>query len=197
MRLLSAVLLLLGLAVPTAAPPAAAQQAVPWTVDHGQSRLGFLFTQSGSQYQGSFSDWTADIVFDREDLANSSIAITIGMGSVTTGSDDRDGLLRSSMLFDTFTFPEARFLAEELVATGENSFEARGQLTIRDVTRDVVLPFTLSEVQDAAEAVRAEGRLDINRLDYGVGQGQWQDTSMVADAVAVVFEVLATRAGGQ
>ena len=188
MPLVAALPLLLGLLL---APPAAAQQATPWKLDHGQSRLGFLFTQSGSQYEGSFADWTADIVFDREDLANSSIDITIEVGSVDTGNADRDGLLRSSMLFDTFTWPQARFVADELAATGDGGFEARGQLTIRDVTRDVVLPFTMTDRQPQG-SVLAEGRLEIDRLDYGVGQGQWQDTSMVADAVAIVFEVVAS-----
>lgn len=188
MRLTAFLLLLLSLAL----PPAAAQEAAPWTVEEDRSRLAFLFTQSGSQYEGSFGDWTAEIVFDRQDLENSSLEIVIDIGSVDTGNDDRDGLLRSSMLFDTFTYPEARFLSDELVSTGDDRFEARGRLTIRDVTREVVLPFTLSEA--GGDAVLAEGRLDIDRLDYGVGQGQWQDTAMVADAVAIVFQVLATRA---
>src|SRR5690606_28618679 len=100
MRLTAFLLLLLGLAL----PPAAAQEAAPWTVEEDRSRLAFLFTQSGSQYEGSFGDWTAEIVFDRQDLENSSLEIVIDIGSVDTGNDDRDGLLRSSMLFDTFTY---------------------------------------------------------------------------------------------
>ncbi len=187
MRLLKPLALLLAVA----ASPAAAQEAPRWSVDHETSELAFLFTQSGSEYEGVFQAWTADIAFDPENLAGSAIAVTIDMASAETGSDDRDQLLRTAPLFDVEAYPEGRFESDEIVETGEGAYEARGRLTLRDVTRDVALPFTLTIDEGVAEA---EGRLDIERLDYGVGQGQWADTSMVADPVAIRFEIRADRA---
>lgn len=182
-----ALMLLLGLGPVL---PAAAQTAPLWTVDPARSRLGFEFEQSGSRYAGRFARWAAEIAFDPDDLAHSTIAVTVELASVDTGADDRDGLLRSAPLFDVAEFPQGLFLADEIVAAGPGRYEASGQLTLRDVTRDVVLPFALTIHGTHAEA---EGRLEIRRLDYGIGQGQWRDTSMVADPVAVVFELSATR----
>ena len=189
MRLLKPFVLVAALAA--ASVPAAAQEAPRWVVDHEASKLAFLFTQSGSEYEGVFQSWTAEIAFDPDDLAASALAVTIDMASAETGSDDRDQLLRTAPLFDVESYPEGRFESGEIVETGEGAYEARGRLTLRDQTRDVVLPFTLAIDDGVAEA---EGRLDIKRLDYGVGQGQWADTSMVADPVAIRFEIRATRA---
>lgn len=168
---------------------AAAQEAPRWAVEKESSRLAFLFTQSGSQYEGRFSEWSADIAFDPDDLEGSAVEVTVDMASAETGSADRDQLLRSAPLFAVADHPQGRFVSQEIVAT-DSGYEARGTLTLRGVTRDVVLPFTLAIEDGRAEA---EGRLEIARLDYGIGQGQWQETSMVADAVAVVFEIRAER----
>lgn len=186
--------ILLTLLLPLAALPApatAADGSAPaWRVDHQASSLGFLFRQSGSEYEGRFAEWSAEIAFDPEDLPASAVEVTIDLASADTGSEDRDQLLRSAPLFDVASHPEGRFRSSEIVAAGEG-YEARGELTLRGVTREVVLPFTLAIEAGVAEAA---GRLEIRRLDYGIGQGQWQDTSMVADPVAIVFELRAERA---
>ncbi|MEX0759977.1 MAG: YceI family protein [Tistlia sp.] len=186
MRHLALSILLLAVATGT---PAAAQEAPVWRVEHQASSLVFLFTQSGSETKGRFGTWSAEIAFDPEDLANSAVAVTIDLASADTGSGDRDQLLRSAPLFDVANHPQGRFVSTEIVAAGEG-YEARGELTLRGVTRQVVLPFVL-EIED--ERAEAEGRLEIRRLDYGIGQGQWQDTSMVADPVAILFELRAER----
>lgn len=183
--------LLAGLCAALAAPlPAAAQSAPRWTVDHETSSLAFLFTQSGSQYEGRFGRWTAEIAFDPDDLEASAIEVTIEMASADTGSADRDDLLRTAPLFDVANHPQGRFLSEEIVAAGDG-YEAHGQLTLRGVAKAVVLPFALEIRNDKAEAA---GRLDISRLEFGVGQGQWAATDTVADPVAIVFDIRAARA---
>ena len=77
-------------------------------------------------------------------------------------------------------------------------YEARGKLTLRDVTRDAVLPFTLAIVDDPAQPGRqratARGRLIIKRLDYGVGQNEWAGTGQVANEVTIDLNVVAGRA---
>lgn len=173
---------------PAVVPPAAAQTAPRWSVEQENSKLAFLFIQSGSEYEGRFTDWSADIAFDPDNLAGSAIGVTVDMASVDTGSADRDELLRSAPLLDVANHAEARFVSDEIIAAGEGSYEARGKLTLRGVTQEVVLPFSLAIENGRAEA---GGRLEIARLDYGVGQGQWQATDMVADTVAIVFEVQA------
>ena len=71
-------------------------------------------------------------------------------------------------------------------------------MTLRDVTREVMLPFTLEfeKGQGGRIKARAKGELQILRLDYGVGQGIWQDVSVVFDEVAISIDILASRPGG-
>jgi polyisoprenoid-binding protein YceI len=95
-------------------------------------------------------------------------------------------------------FPEARFVSSSITAKGGDRYEALGKLTIRDVTRDTVLPFTLAIVDDPAQPGRlratARGRLPLKRLDYGVGQNEWAGTGQVANEVTVDLNVVAARA---
>lgn len=171
------------------AVPASAQQAPVWIADPDESRVGFIAIQSGSDVEGRFNDWTADIAFDPE-TATGRVEIVIQTASVDSGARDRDDSVKGDGLLHVEAFPEARFLAERFEATGEGSFEAHGDLTLRDTTRSVVLPFTLAVTGETAQAA---GELTVDRLDYGVGQGLWADTSMIPAEVRIFFEILATR----
>ena len=65
---------------------------------------------------------------------------------------------------------------------------------MRDVTKDVTLPFTLDIAEENGVLVaKAVGEITVKRLEYGVGQGQWQDTATVADEVVIGFDLTATR----
>ncbi len=172
-----------------AAAPAAAQDAPTWAVDPENSRVGFVAIQSGDEVEGSFSAWTADIAFDPE-TATGRIEAVVQTGSVESGSRDRDDSLKGDGLLHVEAFPQARFVADKFRTTGEGAYEAIGELTLRDTTREVVLPFTLAVEGTTAEAA---GELSVDRLDYGVGQGQWADTSMIGAEVRIVFEIAATR----
>jgi polyisoprenoid-binding protein YceI len=179
-----ALVLCLGLAA-----PAAAQEAPVWSVVQDDSRLGFVATQSGSDVEGEFQDWNAEIAFDPEAAAG-RVAVTVQTASVATGARDRDDSLKGDGLLHVEAYPEARFVAERFAATGENAYEATGALTLRGTTREVVLPFTLTVSGDTAEA---QGELTVDRLDFGVGQGQWADTSTIGAEVRIVFDLTATR----
>ena len=176
-----------GLAV-SAVPPALAE---PWTVDQDASLLGFVARQGGSPVEGRFTSFEAEIEFDPDDLEASRVSVAIDMASATTGAADRDSALPSAAWFDVPAFPEARFETTAFSRLDGNRFEAEATLTIRDVSREVVLPFTLEISGDVAHVV---GELEILRTDYGVGQGQWESGDVVALEVIVVVDVTATRA---
>ena len=167
------------------AGPAVAEPPL-WTVDHEQSRLGFVADQDGGDVEGWFEAWSAQITFDPDDLMASHIIAEINMASVETGSSIQESDIRSEGLFHVEAYPQGRFESLEITATGDESYEARGELTLRETTREVVLPFTL--VIDGQNA-QAEGGLTIKRLDYGIGQGDWEDTSVVANEVEIFFEI--------
>ena len=196
--------------------PALAGPQDAWTIDPGKSSLGFSVAQVGAIVSGRFPAWTGEIVLDPAALAAARIDIRIAMPPVTTNNRDVDSLMKlgpfisestnnrdvDSLMkgpnfLDVLKFPEARFVASSVVARGGERYEAQGKLTIRDVTRDAVLPFTLTIADDPARPGRlgatARGRLILKRLDFGVGQNEWAGTGQVANEVTVDLNVVAGR----
>ncbi len=167
-----------------------------WTIEDG-SRVGFQVRQSGAPVEAWFERFEGEIRFDPAQLETSRLWIEIETGSVNSRSSDRDNTIRSRDLFDVETWPVARFEADGFRHGGGEAYEARGRLTLRDMTLELALPFALTiephPIEAGAEQATARGEVTLLRLDYGVGQGQWQDTSMVPNEVLVRFEILAKR----
>lgn len=190
--IVAALLVPLGLTTPVLAGP-----QDPWTVDPRASSLTFSATQTGAFVNGRFPSWSGNIVLDPAALAGARIEIAIQMPPMTAGNQDVDSLMKGANFLDVRKFPEARFVATTVAALGGDRYEARGKLTLRDVTRDVVLPFTLAIVDNPAQAgtlrATARGKLIIKRLDYGIGQNEWAGTGQVANEVTIDLNVVASR----
>jgi polyisoprenoid-binding protein YceI len=167
-----------------------------WTIED-ESTIGFTATQQGQPVEGRFERFEAAIVLDPAALAGSRIDVVIDVGSIATGHKDRDAALRSASFFAVERWPSARFTSEEIVHEQGDRYLAHGALTIRDVTREVTLPFelTIAPHPDATDRLRAEaqGELSIARLDYGVGQGDFASTKTVGDEVVIRIAITATR----
>lgn len=167
-----------------------------WIVDDG-SVLGFLALQQGSDVQGSFENFAAEIVFDVDDLANSRLLVDIDITSIATGHNDRDKTLNSPSFFDSETWPEATFESKTITANADGGFDVVADLTMRDVTKEVTLPFTLEITEDPDDPTReiaeAKGEFPVLRLDYGIGQGDWTSTTTVADEVVISIDIRASR----
>lgn len=168
-----------------------------WTLDPKGSSLSFSVAQVGSIVSGRFPTWTGDIVLDPSSLASARIDIRIDTRPVSTNNRDVDSLMKGPNFLDVQKFPEARFVSTSISGSGDR-YEARGKLTIRDVTRDTVLPFTLAITDDSSQPGRvratARGRIMLKRLDYGVGQNEWASTGQAANEVTVDLNVVAGRA---
>jgi polyisoprenoid-binding protein YceI len=177
-------------------PAVARAQAQSWTLADG-SAIRFTALQQGAPVEGRFERFTAEIIFDPGNLPASRIEVEIDTASVATGHKDRDTTLRAPDLFDVERWPSARFASDRLALLGGDSYEAQGQLIIRDVQKDVVLPFELTiadhPVDPGLLLARASGGLTISRLDYGVGQGDWASTVMVGENVEIAIEIVATK----
>lgn len=161
--------------------------ATQWTLEPKQSKLAFVGTQAGAEFEGKFEKFTADIKFDPKDLAGSRFDVKIDMNSVNSQDEERDATLQTDDLFNTKRWPTSHYLAESFKDLGGGKFSATGKLTIRDITRPVPLEFTF---QDKNGTAWLKGSTKIKRIDFGVGQNDWQDTSTVANDVQVKFELM-------
>ncbi|MFI4975921.1 MAG: YceI family protein [Caulobacterales bacterium] len=173
----------------TAAPAIAAPPA--WAVDKAASHLTFSSSVQGAPFSGQFRLWDAAIRFDPKDLAHSSVVATIDMASAVSGDKDRDISMPTEDWFWTSRFPRATFAAAAFRATGPGRYEAVGTLSMRGVSKPLTLPFSLAITGASA---KMSARVGINRLAFGVGQGEWQTTETVPAAVVVSVDLTAHRA---
>jgi polyisoprenoid-binding protein YceI len=158
--------------------------AAQWSMQPKDSKLTFVGVQAGAQFEGGFDKFTADISFDPKDLATSRFDVKIDTASVNTQDDERDTTIKSADLFDVKRFPSAHYVADKFTDKGGNKYSATGKLTLRDVTRDVPIDFTF---ENKGGDAWLKGTAKIKRLDFGVGQGEWKDTSQVGNDVQVRF----------
>lgn len=168
-------IMLFALALPCAAA------ATDYTVQSAQSRLGFSTTFQGESFDGQFGQWTAAIGYDPADLANSAFDVKVTLASVKTGDSDRDGALPGPDFFDVAKFPQAHFVTTGFRQDGAQVI-ADGKLTLRGVTRPVSLKVDFRPAGNGA-TLDVEGI--VKRLDFGVGGGDYADTSVIGADVKV------------
>ena len=181
-------------APPAPAPAAPAAAASHYTLDLAKSTLEFTFLQAGAKDTGRFPRFTVALDYAGADPAGGRLEVTIDVAAVDTGDKERDETLRSDDLFAVKKFPQAHFLATQIVKTA-GGYEADGALTIRGVTRATKVPFTFREATEAGAAVGyLAGKTVVRRLDFGVGQGEWQATDQAGNEVTVSFTLRLTRA---
>lgn len=151
-----------------------------------KSQIGFVSKQMGVPVDGSFKKFSAQVAFDPAKPEAGRAQIDIDLASIDAGSTEANDEVKGKGWFNTREFPTAKFVSASVKSLGGGRYEARGQMTIKGRTRDVVAPFTYKP--DDAGAV-IEGSIPVLRLQYGVGEGVWSDTSTVADEVLVKFHL--------
>lgn len=171
-------------------------RAATWNLQ-SDSQLLFHFVQSGVPFTGNFKRFEARIEFDPNKPEAGRINVNIDVASLDTQNSERDTMLRSPELFDTEKWPQAIFTADTIQAREPRQYEARGTLTIRDITRPLSLPFTLKIGKvtdgDGDMMATARGEITVSRRDFGLGQGQWAATDIVADEVKIEIKIQAIQ----
>ena len=150
------------------------------------SKIVFTATQSEVAVDGGFGKFAADVVFDTAKPAAGKVNIVINLGSVATGSQEADDLLKSGDFFDITHFPQATFVSTTIGAKDAGHYQAVGQFTLKGRSTGIVVPFT---AHPEGAGVRIEGSVTVSRLAYRVGEGQWADTGTLADPVQIHFSL--------
>jgi polyisoprenoid-binding protein YceI len=146
------------------------------------SAISFTSKQMGVNVEGNFKKFDAAVNFDPKKLADAKIGFTIDLTSVDIGDAGTMAELKKPGWFDSAKVPTANFASTSVKSLGGNKFEIAGNLTIKGIVKPVVAPVTLTQ---SAGATRAEGVFTIKRLDYKIGDGDWNDVSLVANDVQV------------
>jgi polyisoprenoid-binding protein YceI len=154
--------------------------------------LTFAFVQAGAENSGAFRQFATELQYDPNQLATSSLKVTVQIASLDTQDKDRDTELQGADLFDAKKYPTAQFVASSFAKGANGRVEAVGKLTLRGVTQDLRLPLS---IQSTANGVELSGETTIKRLEYGVGQGDWKSTEWVGDEVKLQYKVPLAKAG--
>ena len=169
-------------------------RSIPWEIDTAHSAINFTISHFFTPVDGTFEDYDATVMFNPDDLENSMIDVTIPVSSINTRNDRRDGHLQSEDFFNAERWPNISFTSNSIESRGDNQFVAIGEMTIRDVTREFELPFTLQGMMDhpMQENTTVAGivaNAQLMRTDFGVGVGDWAATAVVGDEVDITLNL--------
>lgn len=156
-----------------ASPVFAAPENYVVDTDGMHASINFKINHLGySWVVGRFNDFKGNFVFDEDDAANNSVAITINTNSVDSNHAERDRHVRSKDFLDVKQFPEASFKSTS-VTQGEDGdeYQVKGDLTLHGVTKEVV--FEIEEVgagKDPWGGYRRgfEGEMTLKPSDFGI-----------------------------
>ncbi|AZV92575.1 YceI family protein [Kerstersia gyiorum] len=176
---------------------AAVAALLPWhamaasyqDVDTGKSQIRFHYSQMGVAMDGDFPRFAGKIDFDPAKPEQGSASVEVFLDSVDTGTDEGNDEVRTESWLDVSGHPIASFATTAIKAVGDGAYEASGTLTIKGKSQPVTIPARFTE-KDGLGIF--EGRFDITRGDYAIGEGPWAATDIVAAQVGISFS-LATR----
>ncbi len=172
--------------------PAQAQPK-PATLVAAGSEIAFTTKQMGVPVEGKFGKFTAQIALDPKKPETGTVAFSIDTDSARFGSAELDAEVPKATWLNVPRFPQASFNSSAVKGLGGGKFEVTGKLTIKGATKDLTVPVQVTQAGAAsAQVSTASGSFVIKRLDFKVGDGDWADTSMLANDIQVRFKLQLT-----
>ena len=178
----------------------ASAAARAWELDTDHSNVYFSIDHIYAKVQGRFTAIAATIHFDPANLKESRVDFEIKVDSIDTGIKQRDDHLRSADFFASSDHPLITFTSNAVTAAGEGVYQVAGTLTVKGKSRDLVLPLTLAGVKDhpvtpGKQVAGFNGRLSVDRLALGVGDGKFYKMGLLGKDVDVLvtLELLADK----
>jgi len=171
-----------------------------WELDKGHSNFYFSVDHIFSKIHGQFDDYSGEVRFDPENLAESRFYFAIKTRSVNTNIAKRDKHLQSADFFDSAKYPLLTFESTKITDAGNGRYEVLGKFTVKGQEYDLVLPLTFAGIKDHPAAkgkqlVGFNGKITIDRLVYKVGTGKFYDLGVVGKDVEILvsLEALSSR----
>ena len=162
--------------------------AAPLKVDTTKSGVTATFKQMGVAVDAKFNKFGAQVDYDAAKPENSKASVDIDVASFDLGDADYNSEVRKKEWFNAAQFPKANFTSTKIRTAGPGKLDVAGRLTLKGKTADISFPMT---VKKEGTAQVFEGSVPIKRLAFGIGDGEWKDTSIVADEVVIRFRVVA------
>ena len=160
-----------------------------WHIAQGRSSVNFIASHLiFLRVEGRFKKFEGKVVIRDKDFANAKIDVKIQVSSIYTGNRDRDTNLLGEDFFYAKKFPEIIFKGKSLVKTNENTYKIIGELTMRGITRPIILT---AKYESQKKLSNGKRRVDLtatgllNRFDYGL---KWNE--IMEGGKAVVGKII-------
>lgn len=166
-----------------------------WQIDYAHSHIYFTARHMMiSKVRGRFEKWEGSVVFDESKPEQTAVNVTVDIASINTREQQRDDHLRSPDFFNASEFPQMTFKSTRVEKIDEDTAKLYGDLTIRGVTKEIVL-----DVEYAGQAKSPWGTFSagfsatgsINRKDWGLTWNQTLETGgmLVGEKINIEVEL--------
>ncbi len=172
-------------------PSLSQAQAPVFSISTDDSSVTF-YVKASVKLVGTFKKWDSTLTFASTDPTSGVLDIKIQADSVSTGSDMKDGKLKSKDFFDVKQDPLITFKSTKIVQTGPNTYDLQGDFTIRGVTKPETLTLTVSGQGTGSGEIK--GTMAFDRKDYGMTHGIPFVT--IADRIEVTVDLKGKRVSG-
>lgn len=170
-----------------------------YVIDSAHSRIGFSARHAMvTKVRGGFNEFEGKAELDGTNPAASKVDVTIQADSFDSGQEMRDGHVKSGDFLDVESYPTLTFTSTDVKVTGPDTFDLTGNLTIKDQTHPITIPFSyVGTAKDPFGNVRSgfEGETTINRKDFGIVWNAALETGgvLVSEKVQLDFEISAIQ----
>ncbi|MFF0095777.1 YceI family protein [Streptomyces canus] len=170
-----------------------------YTIDASHSTIGFTVRHAMvTNVKGKFNEFSGSLHLDGGAPSASTASIDVKMDSIDTGSEDRDGHLKSADFFKIEEFPTMTFRSTKAEALGDEDYRITGDLTILGTTKPLTIDL---EFNGAAkdpfgnERVGFEGKAEIKRSEWGLTWNAALETGgvLISDKIKLSFDISAIK----
>jgi polyisoprenoid-binding protein YceI len=164
--------------------------AAPLKTDVAHSGVAITFKQMNVPVDANFKRFNAQIDYDAAHPEKAAARVDIDTASFDMGEAEYNKEVANKDWFNSAQFPKASFVSSAIRPAGAGKLNVSGKLTIKGRTQDVSFPVSV-KVEGGKQVF--DGQLPIHRLAFNIGEGEWKDTSMVADEVVIKFHVATSQ----
>lgn len=166
-----------------------------WQIDSSHSHINFTARHMMiSKVRGSFENFSGTVNFDEENPTNTTVSVAVDLTSLNTRDEQRDGHLKSPDFFDVENYPTMKFVGTRVEQIDENNGRLYGQLTIKDITKEVVLDVEYAGIAKSPWGTESAGFSatgSLNRKEWGLNWNQALETGgvLVGDKINIEIEL--------
>jgi polyisoprenoid-binding protein YceI len=198
-RIAAAVIILAALPLTATArrkttPGASSSELKVYAVSKMYTTLSFTATKwMVFKEEGIFQDFTGTLTYSSQDPAKCKIDVTVQAASLDTRSSGRDKVLRSDDFFDVEKFPTLSFRSTAVKATGNETYDVEGDLTIHGITKRITVQVKMIGVRvmlGLGDFAGFETTFNIDRRDFGVLGSRWSGNTVAIDPTVVLHLII-------